>query len=197
MPPVTRREFVRSTALAAMAGPFVSSLATAAPGALSSGGGTRKGGSSGRSEIRWLEEQPPATLPGASWGMPWPRGKHARETTFALRTSQGEAVALQSWPHATWPDGSLKLTAHALPADAPTADSFEVVPGTTVEPRRKLTTVETADAIDVDTGVIRCRVEKKGDVLIHSLTRGDHEIARAGRLVCLRQTEVDGSVEPQ
>jgi hypothetical protein len=197
MSPVTRREFVRSTALAAMAGPLVSAFAATEPRAVISAAGARKAGSSGRSEVRWLEGTPPAALPGATWGMPWPRGKHARETSFALRTAEGEPVALQSWPLATWPDGSLKWTAHAMPADAPRTEHFEIAPGATIEPRRKLTAVETAEAIDVDTGVIRCRIAKSGDVLIPSLSRGDHEIARAGRLVCLRQKEVDASVEPQ
>src|SRR5665811_2367333 len=43
-----------------------------------------------------------------TWGVPWPRGQVSTDASFRL----GE-VPVQSWPLATWPDGSLKWSGHA------------------------------------------------------------------------------------
>ena len=101
MTPITRREFVRNTTLTAAVVPLAAALRaaesppTAAPV------------SRDPSALRWLEDGVPGLMSGASWGMPWPRGRHARETTFALHTAGGEPVPVQSRPLAFWPDGSL------------------------------------------------------------------------------------------
>src|SRR5438105_2917884 len=58
---------------------------------------------------RWLDGHAPAINTGATWGMPWPRGKHKHSVrNFILRETGGVATPLQSWPLAFWPDGSLK-----------------------------------------------------------------------------------------
>ena len=193
--PVTRREFVRSSVLAAVSAQLVSSLsaADASTQPATRASSTRPPTNPELAQLRWLDGKPPAALTGATWGTPWPRGKHPEGTAFALRTSGGEAVPVQSWPLAMWPDGSLKWTGHALSANAPTAEQFELVAGTPASPSQALTAKETGDAIEIDTGVIRCRVAKRGGTLIESIKRGEKEIARTGRLVCLRQGSVEGS----
>ena len=143
-------------------------------------------------ELRWLDTAAPKAAPGTTWGAPWPRGKHAKDTAFALRTAGGEAVPVQSWPLATWPDGSLKWTGHALPADAAAAEGYVLTAGASAVPAKPLTVLENPGNIEIDTGVIRCRLARHGGVLIESIARGELEIARAGRLVCLRQ----GAVAP-
>lgn len=191
MPPITRREFVRQTALAAAAAQLVSSLRAqdSVPAALPSA--PKAASASGAPAVHWLEGGVPKAQPGVTWGMPWPRGRHAAGTTFALRSSDGTPVPVQSWPLATWPDGSLKWTAHALAADAPALADYELTAGAPGVPATPLTVQESAEAIEIDTGVIRCRVARKGRVLIESLTRGATEIARGGRLVCLRQDDAE------
>ncbi|HTO04459.1 MAG TPA: Tat pathway signal sequence domain protein, partial [Opitutus sp.] len=195
MPPVTRREFVRSTALAAVAAQLASSLRAAETPAVATRAtaAPRIAGNAGRAELCWLDGKPPAALPGVTWGTPWPRGKHPKNATFALRTQSGESVPLQTWPLANWPDGSLKWTGHAVPANTPASDGFEIVGGSSIAPSQPLTAKETGNAIEIDTGVMQCRVAKTGSVLIESITRAHREIARAGRLVCLRQTGVEDS----
>ncbi len=49
-----------------------------------------------------------------TWGVCWPRGAVAEGSTFTLDAS-GATTRLQSWPLATWPDGSLKWTGHSSP----------------------------------------------------------------------------------
>lgn len=175
---LTRREFVRQTTLVAAATQLATSLrATPTPAAPPAAAPDPDG-------LHWLEGGVPPALPGVSWGRPWPRGRHGRDTTFALQAAGGAAVPLQSWPLAFWPDGSLKWTAHAIPADAPASDEYRIAAGTPAAPAHPVRVVETADTVEVDTGVIRAVLSRKGDALIRSITRNGREIARAGRLVC-------------
>src|SRR4051812_930011 len=115
MSSLTRRDFVRKTVLAAAA----VKLATELRAADTPAAAPKAPAKSGVAGLHWLEGAAPAALAGTTWGMPWPRGAHAAGTSFALHTSAGAAVPVQSWPLAFWPDGSLKWTGHALPADAP------------------------------------------------------------------------------
>ena len=64
---------------------------------------------------------------------------------------------------------------------------FCTSPGEPGAPAKPLTVHESPDSIDVDTGVVRCRIARKGASLIQQITRGDTPILENGRLVCLRQ----------
>ncbi len=185
MPTLSRRDFVRTAALAA-AGARVSTVAAASEAA-SSRPGADKPSPSARSTVRWLDGTPNAAPLGTTWGMPWPRGRHGRDTTFAVRDASGRAVAAQSWPLATWPDGSLKWTAHAIPPDAAASAGFEVAPGEAVVPSHPLRASESDEGIEIDTGVVRVRVAKSGAALIRDVVRENEVILRDGRLVMLRQ----------
>src|SRR5438105_7131628 len=66
--------------------------------------------------LRWLDGAAPSLPLGATLGLPWPRGQHKKGQDFNAVDAQGRPLPLQSWPLAWWPDGSLKWTAHALPA---------------------------------------------------------------------------------
>ena len=185
----TRREFVRQTALAAAATQLASSLhAATAPVATPA---PKIPAKPGAAELHWLEGGAPPAHSGTTWGMPWPQGRHAKDTAWSLQTAAGAAVPVQSWPLAYWPDGSLKWTAHAIPAGTPAADNFEVVAGTPAAPARPLTVTESAEAIVIDTGVIQVRLGRSGATLIHSIARDGREIARDGRLVGLREDRRD------
>ncbi|MDQ2589085.1 Tat pathway signal sequence domain protein [Saccharothrix yanglingensis] len=141
-------------------------------------------------QLRWLEGGAPGQLAaGCTWGVPWPEGAVPPDQAFALRTATGQQVPVQTWATAYWPDGSLKWTAHALGADVPPAEQYVLAAGTSVAPATAVTVEDGRDEVEVSTGVIRCVIAKKGDHLVRALVRGDREIARNGRLVCLRQGE--------
>jgi hypothetical protein len=191
MPPFTRREFVRTAALAAATTKLVTALRAAdSPSIKSSLATSGQPLPADRVELRWLEGKP-AQPTGVTWGVAWPRGQHERNATFALRSTAGEAIAVQSWPLAMWPDGSLKWSAHAAPANAPVAEAYELRAGASAAPSLPLVTTESGEAIDIDTGVIRCRIKKNGRQLIETISRGGRELVRAGELVCLRQNAPD------
>lgn len=141
--------------------------------------------------LRWLDGAAPTGHAGTDWGWPWPRGEVRRGQAFALRDSEGRLHALQGWPLAWWPDGSLKWSGHALPpALTPPGEATKawrivaLPPGKTApSPIPPLRVEETADAVIVDTGVIRCTVPRRGATLVASITRGGVDLLRELRLV--------------
>ncbi|MFE3827604.1 Tat pathway signal sequence domain protein [Streptomyces sp. NPDC059092] len=147
--------------------------------------------------VRWLEDEGPGAAPGSTFGVPWPRGAHPAGTAFALATGDGEAVPVQTWPTAHWPDGSLKWTAHAVGIESTgtgavaAAESFTLTAGRPAAPAKRVTVTETRRKITVDTGVVKVVIRRDGDQLVESLTRGATRIATDGRLVLLRQGELD------
>jgi hypothetical protein len=147
---------------------------------------------------RWLDGRAPAINTGATWGMPWPQGKHKHTAThFSLREEGGAPIALQSWPLAYWPDGSLKWTAHALPVNAkPGAGPWEIVATRApVVPESRVNVKEDGAAVDIDTGAIACRINRTGRFVIDSITRNGHVSLREGRLVLLSQDQTGGGAE--
>ncbi|HVZ63882.1 MAG TPA: Tat pathway signal sequence domain protein [Lacunisphaera sp.] len=187
MTPLSRREFVRKTTLAAAAAQLATRLRAAdrAPVPVPA--------PAGPAELRWLEGTP-KLIPGATWGMPWPRGARPHDATFTLQAASGSQVPLQSWPLATWPDGSLKWTAHAIPADAIVADGYKVETGAPAAPAHPVTVADTGGQVTVDTGVIKVVLNRKGGTLIQSVTRDGREIARDGHLVCRCENRSDPAV---
>lgn len=191
MKSLTRREFVRTAAVAATVTQLASSLRGAAPPIQPAASVPPASGPlpADRAELHWLE-QASAEPVGTTLGVPWPRGKYPAQTSFAVRTAAGEEVAVQTWPLATWPDGSLKWTGHAIAPAATKAAALAVIPGMpAAAPATPLTVADSADEVLIDTGVIRCRIRRRGARLVESIERGGRTIARNGRLVCLRQAE--------
>ncbi len=193
--PLTRRSFVKNGSLAAAALPL-GSLALAesslqAAGSPAAASVRPAAATPGKAVLRWLEGIP-VEQPGATLGVPWPRGSIPAGSPFALRDSAGVAIPVQSWPLATWPDGSIKWSAHALPADAGRTENLALVPGAApARPADPVTLRETAESVEIANGLVTCVIPRRGSILISSLRHGDREIARAGRLVSLRKDQPD------
>src|SRR5512136_2584021 len=111
---LTRRDFVKRSALTAAVLPLhkISDKAKAAGNSLANLSGTDT------AQLIWLDGKAPITTIGATCGVPWPRGSFKKGTALSLHTSSGEAVPVQSWPLAYWPDGSIKWTGHAIGANS-------------------------------------------------------------------------------
>ncbi len=134
-------------------------------------------------------------MPGTTWGAPWPRGTMAADTTFALVGADGKRVPMQTWPLATWPDGSLKWTAHAIPAGTSLVAPAKLEPGTATLPDAPLTVAQEADTITVNTGVMQCRLHRAGGKLFDFITRDGKTLAVDGRLVCRLRSSPDLDAE--
>ncbi|MEU6589070.1 Tat pathway signal sequence domain protein [Streptomyces sp. NPDC046881] len=184
MSPIPRRSLLKAAAVAGAAARFSWALGTgsaeAAPGSTTDGADTVT--------LDWLEDGGLGAAPGSTVGVPWPMGTHQENQTFALTDADGQAVPVQTWPLAYWPDGSLKWTAHAVGSGS---GKLTLTAGTPTEPARKVTVDRSGGTIDVSTGVITVKIAKNGSTLIRSITRGSTEIARNGRLVLIRQPEIE------
>ncbi|HYO09292.1 MAG TPA: twin-arginine translocation signal domain-containing protein [Tepidisphaeraceae bacterium] len=193
----SRRHFLKQTTLAAAAGVVVAQLAQsdeltalAADAPNSAAGGSRAGvePAAGGVELRWLEGAPHA-LTGASWGVPWPKGKHPKDQAFALTDGDGKPVAVQSWALATWPDGSLKWSGHALGGDGAGKEKLTLAPAQPAAPPRAVTVKEAGDAVTVDLGGTVWTINKAGPSIVESVAReGQPSLGRA-RLVAIREDQ--------
>ncbi|TLD28342.1 hypothetical protein PspLS_04307 [Pyricularia sp. CBS 133598] len=155
--------------------------------------------------VGWLDGKAPSIFAGATFGLPWPRGKY-RPGTASFTTPDGSSE-LQSWGTAYWPDGSYKWTAHAVPASStPPADGYSVVASGGVLPgnftrrdkhRRRqdgpagLVTLNTDDEVTVDTGKMSVSFPKRGEVVVSELrSSGGKTVGKNGRLVLHSQSGV-------
>lgn len=181
-----RRTLLKAAAAAGAAAQFSWSLGTTPASAAQGEGKTAEPVS-----LTWLESGGLGAAPGSTLGVPWPKGQHAKDQTFALTTEDGKDVPVQSWTTATWPDGSAKWTAHAVGPEAAGAEKFVLAPGTPAAPAHKVTVKNSGGTISVSTGVVTAKIGKTGTSLITSLTRGSTEIAKDGRLVLIRQGEIE------
>ncbi|KOV62615.1 hypothetical protein [Streptomyces sp. MMG1121] len=184
MSPIPRRSLLRAAAVAGAATRFSWALgakdAEAAPRAAAGGADPVT--------LDWLEDGGLGAAPGSTVGVPWPMGTYQEDQTFALTDADGKDVPVQTWPLAYWPDGSLKWTAHAVGSGD---GKLTLTAGTPAAPGNKVTVDRNGGTIDVSTGVITAKIGKNGTTLIKSVTRGSTEIARNGRLVLIRQPEVE------
>jgi hypothetical protein len=134
-------------------------------------------------EINWLGSAPPLLETGVSWGVPFARGTVAKDRSFTL-TADGKALPVQSWPLAYWPDGSMKWLGFATVAGPGAAGALRLAPGNPGAPAAAVKVNQTANAIDIDTGKLQCRVPKQGAFLIDSMTMEGRVVARQGWLAC-------------
>ncbi|MEU1946784.1 Tat pathway signal sequence domain protein [Streptomyces sp. NPDC020125] len=188
MPPIARRNLLKAAAVTGAAVPFSWLLAKNAPQAAADSPAAKSADEP--VDITWLEDGGLGAAAGSTFGVPWPKGAHPGDRTFALTTAEGKEVPLQTWATAHWPDGSLKWTAHAA-GEGLTGSAYRLTTGTPAAPAKKITVAESGGRITVDTGVIRAVIGKDGQRLVRSVTRGSTEIARDGRLVLLRQGDLD------
>ncbi|UCS95018.1 Tat pathway signal sequence domain protein [Echinicola marina] len=184
----SRRTFVKHSAL-------LSSSIYLAPGLSEAMIPNRDGmGKAKAVEISALESVKNKTESGVTFGIPWPKGQVKKEE-FVLMTEGGSEQAVQTWPLAYWPDGSLKWTGHAIADYGLLEGPLKLAPGKKVPFKKTMKTVEEEDKIIVDTGLIRCQINKKGTYLLKEVSRNGRQSLKNGRLVLLHQNGVLGEKE--
>ena len=134
----------------------------------------------GSPALEWLDKATPPQAVGVTWGVPWGRGSVRRDQTFSL-SAGGQALPLQTWPLAYWPDGSLKFSGFATVAGGP--GPFQLTPGAAANPA-PLKVTQSPQAIEIDTGAVQAKLSRTGAALIESLTMDHRVVAREARLVC-------------
>lgn len=149
--------------------------------------------------LRWLDGQPPALETGVSWGVPWPRGEVRVDATYRLATADGDALPLQSWPMAFWPDGSVKWTGFATIGGPEVTAELYLTPGGEPTTADSIRIRESETTYEVDTGRLQLRITKWGGDLFRSITIGGREVARNATLVAIVQQghEADHRAAPR
>lgn len=145
--------------------------------------------------LYWLEKGSKHSASGLTWGVPWPKGKIKAGQAFHLEDKQARKYALQTWPLAYWPDGTLKWTAHAIAAELPTGQSYTVLPGAVNFPIR-MSVTEGATEISIHTGSMHCVIPRSGNTVIKKLAINNSMVAENGRLLMLLQDKPDGDFTP-
>lgn len=191
--PLARRRFLRSASAASLfaAFPGLAGAVTANTGG--------KAAPLSATALRWLDGKAPARFEGCTLGVPWRRGTLRLPADKRLNLSLGVGgPAMQSWPLAYWPDGSLKWTAHAIAGGA-SAEGWELKPGAPV--RGTLSVQNSADGALVRAGDIEWTVPGRGEFLVSSATRAGRITMQNMKLVALRQDapqpDADGLVARQ
>ncbi|MDT8758814.1 Tat pathway signal sequence domain protein [Sphingomonas psychrotolerans] len=132
--------------------------------------------------VRWIDGAAPELHLGQTFGVAWARGTLTRGRALTVQTASGEAVPSQSWPTAFWPDGSIKWTAHALPAGV-ASDKFVVASGRSTLPAAPVSVRETGDAILIRSGPLEWEIGKSGPAAIRSAKQGDRTLIANTRLL--------------
>lgn len=141
--------------------------------------------------LNWLIKPASTAFAGTTCGVCWPKGKVANQSAFQATDAQNHSLTVQSWPLAYWPDGSLKWTAHAFAADVSAAENIFIKPVKAQPVVKGLTVAESASDITIDTGTIKCVINRQGTAFIRAVYRQQKEILQEGRLVMLLQDQPD------
>ncbi|WP_202077715.1 hypothetical protein [Caldalkalibacillus salinus] len=140
-------------------------------------------------KLHWLNAPPRDTAAGTTWGVPWKKGEVQACEAISLVDESGQQTALQSWPMAFWPDGSVKWTGHAAVFPETNHESLELsLNHRNIEPMLKLTIKETGAHVIIDTGKLTCIVPKKGSRLIESIKIGDKRLGTNGQLIAIKES---------
>jgi hypothetical protein len=134
--------------------------------------------------LGWLDQGPPTTPQGVTFGVPWPKGEVKNAAALSL-TAGGGSLPVQSWPLAFWPDGSIKWTGHAVVAGPDTPGTLRLGPGRAALPQPAVRVSRHSDHLEIDTGALRSVVPLAGPALLTALRVGGREVAREARLVAL------------
>ncbi len=131
----------------------------------------------------WVEGSAPAAHAGQTFGMAWPRGAMSKRQSLAVRDTAGRALPAQSWTTATWPDGSVKWTAHALPADIAIGAGVEVTQGRATAPAAPVRIEERGDAVLIRSGDAVWEIARTGNAVVRQATRNGRAVLRDVALV--------------
>ncbi|WP_407430163.1 hypothetical protein [Arcticibacter sp.] len=145
--------------------------------------------------LKWLEDTDLKYLQGVTWGVPWPKGLVKENTEFQLRNEHNESLAVQAWPLAYWPDGSVKWSGYAVNKVAASSGALTLKPGTAQKTSGGILVKESDTQIEIDTRRIRCVLNKKGSLLIESIEKDGKKQLLKGKLVMITQNCPDSDTE--
>lgn len=145
--------------------------------------------------LHWIGGVPSKDKP-VSWGIPFDEGFVKPDECWVLKTGKNEKVAVDTWPLAYWPDGSVKWmgVASVVPASAGNLvlarKDGRKGKKTDAHAQHKLVINDTNDFIHIETGVLSAYLPRKGEFLIDSLLYKGIKVSAKGRLFCTTQSSL-------
>lgn len=136
-------------------------------------------------KLHWLDRSPPPTTQGVAWGVPWPQHAVDKSATFRLTDANGQALPLQSWTLAYWPDGSIKWTGFATTGTPAEAGMLTLSEGLPEALKTPLKVTQSDEAIEIANGPVVWRLPKRGASLVESVSIAGKAVARDGKLICM------------
>lgn len=156
-------------------------------------------------DVQWIGNTPKYNS-GATFGLPWPRGKYqVNSTEFTASSDAEDQVELQSWVTAYWPDGSIKWTGHAISASETVPEGYKVIASSsgnetynsssTQSTRRQaqspLEVSDQDDEVIVNTGKVTATFPKSGSVIVSKIqTSSGKTVGENGTLILYSQTGI-------
>ena len=151
-----------------------------------------RGGAMPETPVRWIDDAAPPLSLGQTFGVPWPRGVLRAGKPLSVQGADGTALPSQHWTLATWPDGSIKWTAHALPAGTGQPGALRVVPGKPAAPQAPVLVRELADRIEIQVGALRWSIGRSGNAIIQSAQQGGRTVVGPLTLVASVDSAPEG-----
>ncbi len=195
MTSLSRRKFIRNSLIFAAAAPAVNSGLISSK--LLSAQSDDKNRKNKSIRLTWVDGKTPSCHTGTAFGVPWPMGYVPAGSGFVLKNSKKESLPVESWVTAVWPDGSIKWTGHSISSCCPVSEYYTIEPGIPPKSTATVYTEITDKLITIDTGIIRCRIERTGKYLISDIERNGLIILRNCMLTGMRQDSPDISSVPQ
>ncbi|TDE10582.1 exo-rhamnogalacturonan lyase family protein [Dyadobacter psychrotolerans] len=184
MTPISRRKFVKNSMILAAVIPATNTVSLPDLG-------KKKGEILEPVILNWLDLKVSGAGAGTTWGIPWRKGLLKKDTPLKLQSQDGKEVAIQTWPLAQWPDGTVKWSAHAIGPMENTSGKFLLKQGKPAVIEKPIVLTDKADNIEIDTGIIVCKVNKTGNDLISSISRTRKVTAQNGRLILQIQDKAE------
>lgn len=166
------------------------------------------GGQTDPVQLHWLGDHPPLLDQGVCWGVPWTPGSVKKDQSFMLTDAEGRILPLQTWPLATWPDGSIKWLGCATvvssgqkaPLNLKAGDKSNVVSsgqatplnlqaGDRPNPGQGMEIKQSDAEIEINTGAVSCRIPRRGRQLVKEMLVDGKTVAENGHLECILQRE--------
>lgn len=122
----------------------------------------------------------PGSGSNISWGVPFTKGRIARNQNFDLKTENGEGIKTQQWPMAFWPDGSVKWMGFASSIN--NANHLTLSPSESKNTESSFRIIEDKEHISIYNGKVLCVLNKKGENFIEKLSINNKIIGKKGKL---------------
>jgi hypothetical protein len=138
--------------------------------------------------LKWLGKTPSINM-GVTWGIPWKQGELKRNENLSLADENGKVTEVATWPTAYWPDGSVKWTAHSANFNSEATGQYFISKGDCKAAESRINIKDENDFLQIDTGSIKCEINKSGSAVIKSIYKDKELVCSGGNFICIKEEQ--------